>query len=95
MPPLDEAYPAVTSALASCTARATDEAQHAVIARVLGSWVFVCCSSDNRTEPTTPEELTLLAGLVPAWLTGASCLRALVLNSGSPDVCTSVSLVFC
>jgi hypothetical protein len=34
------------------------------------------------------------AGLAPAWLTGASCLGALVLNSGSPDVCVSASLVF-
>jgi hypothetical protein len=32
-----------------------------VIARVIGSWVFVRCSSDNRTKPTAPEDLTLLA----------------------------------
>jgi hypothetical protein len=43
-----------------CTA--ADEAQHAVIARVLGSWVFVRCSSDDRTKPAAPEDLTLLAG---------------------------------
>jgi hypothetical protein len=43
---------------------ATDEAQHAVIARVLGSWVFVLCSSDDRTRPAAPEDLTLLAGRV-------------------------------
>ena len=43
-----------------CTA--TDEAQHAVIARVFGSWVFVRCSNDVRTKSAAPEDLTLLAG---------------------------------
>jgi hypothetical protein len=43
-----------------CTA--TAEAQHAEIARVFGSWVFVRCSSDDRTKPAAPEDLTLLAG---------------------------------
>ena len=33
-----------------------------MIARVLGSWVFVRCSSDDRTKPAAPEDLTLLAG---------------------------------
>jgi hypothetical protein len=42
-----------------CTA--TAEAQHAEIARVFGSWVFVRCSSDDRTKPAAPEDLTLLA----------------------------------
>ena len=35
------------------------------------------------------------SGLVPAWLTGLPAWGALVLNSGSPEVCVSVSLVFC
>ena len=43
---LDEARSHIGSGVLYCTA--ADEAQHAVIARVLGSWVFVRCSSDNR-----------------------------------------------
>jgi hypothetical protein len=57
---LDEARSHIGSGVLYCTA--ADEAQHAVIARVLGSWVFVRCSSDDRTKPATPEDLTLLAG---------------------------------
>ena len=57
---LDEARSHIGSGVLYCTA--TDEAQHAVIARVLGSWVFVRCSSDDRTKPAVPEDLTLLAG---------------------------------
>jgi hypothetical protein len=43
-----------------CTA--TDEAKHAVITRVIGSFVLVRCRSDNRIEPGAPEDLTPLAG---------------------------------
>src|SRR5690242_7415533 len=50
----------IGSGVLYCTA--ADEAQHAVIARVLGSWVFARCSSDDRTKPAAPEDLTLLAG---------------------------------
>jgi hypothetical protein len=57
---LDEARSHIGSSVLYCTA--TDEAQHAVIARVLGSWVFVRCSRDDRTKPAAPEDLTLLAG---------------------------------
>jgi hypothetical protein len=57
---LDEACSHIGHGVLYCTA--TDEAQHAVIARVIGSWVFVRCSSDNRTKPAKSEDLTLLAG---------------------------------
>ena len=56
---LDKACGHIGSGVLYCTA--TDKAQHAVIARVLGSWVFVRCGSDNRTKPAAPEDLTLLA----------------------------------
>jgi hypothetical protein len=56
---LDEARSHIGSGVLYCTV--ADEAQHAVIARVLGSWVFVRCSSDNRTKLAAPEDLTLLA----------------------------------
>jgi hypothetical protein len=32
---------------------------------------------------------------VPAWLTGGFLPGGLLLNSGFPDVCVSVFLVFC
>jgi hypothetical protein len=57
---LDEARSHIGSGVLYCTA--TAEAQHAEIARVFGSWVFVRCSSDDRTKPAAPEDLTLLAG---------------------------------
>ena len=57
---LDEACSHIGHGVLYCTA--TDEAQHAVIARVFGSWVFVRCSSDDRTKSAAPEDLTLLAG---------------------------------
>ena len=57
---LDEARSHIGSGVLYCTA--ADKAQHAVITDVFESWVFVRCSSDNRTKPTAPEELTLLAG---------------------------------
>ena len=46
---LDEARSHIGSGVLYCTA--TAEAQHAEIARVFGSWVFVRCSSDDRTKP--------------------------------------------
>jgi hypothetical protein len=57
---LDEARSHIGSGVLYCTA--ADEAQYAVIARVLGSWVFVRCSSDDCAKPAAPEDLTLLAG---------------------------------
>ena len=57
---LDEARSHIGSGVLYCTA--TAEAQYAEIARVFGSWVFVRCSSDDRTKPAAPEDLTLLAG---------------------------------
>ena len=57
---LDEACSHIGHSVLYCTA--TDEAQHAEIVRVTGSWVFVRCGSDNRTRPAAPEDLTLLAG---------------------------------
>ena len=67
---LDEARSHIGSGVLYCTA--ADEAQHAVIARVLGSWVFVRCSSDDRTKPAAPEDLT------PACRTGHR-------SRGNPD----------
>jgi hypothetical protein len=46
---LDEARSHIGSGVLYCTA--TAEAQYAEIARVFGSWVFVRCSSDDRTKP--------------------------------------------
>lgn len=59
---LDEARGHIGFGVLYCIA--TDEAQHAVIARVPGSWVFVRCSSDDRTKPAAPEDLALPAGRV-------------------------------
>ena len=50
---LDEARSHIGSGVLYCTA--ADEAHHAVIARVLGSWVFVRCSSDNRIKSAARE----------------------------------------
>src|SRR5580704_290259 len=50
---LDEARSHIGSGVLYCTA--TAEAQYAEIARVFGSWVFVRCSSDDRTKPGRAE----------------------------------------
>jgi hypothetical protein len=59
---LDETRSHIGSGVLYCTA--VDEAQHAVITRVIGSragFVLVRCSSDDRIKQAAPEDLTLLA----------------------------------